>query len=42
MYLKINSPKKMVVFPEAGHQLLVTVDKEMWQESVRDFPGNLN
>ncbi len=42
LYFKINSLKKMVIFPEAGHQLLVTVDKEIWQQSVRDFLGNLN
>ena len=33
----INSTKKLVNFPQAGHQLLVSVDRQLWQQSVRDF-----
>ena len=33
----INSTKKLVNFPQAGHQLLVTVNPPLWQQSVRDF-----
>jgi uncharacterized protein len=29
--------KKLVIFPTAGHDLLVTVDRKYWQESVEDF-----
>jgi uncharacterized protein len=30
----LRGPKELVVFPTAGHQLLVTVDKSLWQQSV--------
>ena len=33
----IRGPKKLTVFPKTGHQLLVTVDKSRWQESVESF-----
>ncbi|MDY6783292.1 MAG: alpha/beta fold hydrolase [Cyanobacteriota bacterium] len=29
--------KQLVVFPSAGHQLLVTVDKELWSGSINQF-----
>ncbi|MCC0177090.1 alpha/beta hydrolase [Waterburya agarophytonicola K14] len=37
LYQNIKTPKKIVVFSEASHQLLVTVNKEMWQTNVEDF-----
>ncbi len=37
----INATKKLVIFPQAGHQSLITVDKKLWQENVEDFLGNL-
>ena len=33
----LNSQKKLVVFPNAGHQLLVSVDQKLWQENVATF-----
>ena len=33
----LRGPKKLVLFPKAGHQLLVTVNKNRWQESVNSF-----
>lgn len=33
----LQGTKQLVVFPKAGHDLLVTVDKEYWQQSVKQF-----
>ncbi|MGK7897606.1 MAG: alpha/beta hydrolase [Xenococcus sp. (in: cyanobacteria)] len=30
----LNSQKKLVIFPDAGHQLLVKVDRQLWQQNV--------
>jgi len=37
LYQKVGTAKQRVVFPEAGHQLLVTANREMWQQNVDDF-----
>ncbi len=37
LYHNLDVKKNMVIFPEAGHQLLVTVDKQLWLKNVRDF-----
>lgn len=29
--------KQLVIFPDAGHDLLVTVDKQLWKQSVEKF-----
>ncbi len=34
LYNNLNAPKKLVVFPNAGHQLLVKVDRQLWQQNV--------
>ena len=41
LYQNIDPAKKRVVFPQAGHQLLVTVNKELWQQNVDEFLANL-
>jgi len=33
----VNSQNKLVVFPNAGHQLLVSIDRQLWQENVTTF-----
>jgi uncharacterized protein len=33
----LRGPKALVVFPKAGHQLLVTMDKNRWTQSVESF-----
>ncbi len=37
LFQNLQSQKQLVTFPAAGHQLLVTVDKELWQNSVENF-----
>ncbi|MBE7383453.1 MAG: alpha/beta fold hydrolase [Leptolyngbya sp. SIO1E4] len=37
VYQNLQGPKKLVVFPDAGHNLLVTIDRERWTENVQDF-----
>jgi uncharacterized protein len=33
----LPEPKQLVIFPQAGHDLLVTVDKAYWKESIGQF-----
>ena len=33
----VNSQNKLVVFPNAGHQLLVSIDRQLWQKNVTTF-----
>lgn len=33
----LRGSKQLVIFPTAGHDLLVTVDKKHWQHSVEQF-----
>ncbi len=37
----LNVPKKLVVFPNAGHQLLVKVDPKLWQQNVETLLKSL-
>jgi uncharacterized protein len=37
IFQNLNGSKQLVVFPNAGHNLLVTVDKEYWQQSISQF-----
>ena len=37
LHNNLNSQKKLVVFPNAGHQLLVKVDRQLWQENVEQL-----
>ena len=37
----LNVPKKLVVFPNAGHQLLVKVDRQIWQDHVETLLQSL-
>jgi uncharacterized protein len=41
LYNNIKGSKQLVVFPKAGHQLLITADKERWQQNVERFLSNL-
>lgn len=33
----LRGSKQLVIFPDTGHSLLVTVDKELWKQSVDQF-----
>ncbi|HEY9889642.1 MAG TPA: alpha/beta fold hydrolase, partial [Candidatus Obscuribacterales bacterium] len=37
IYHNLPGAKEMVVFPGAGHNLLVTVDQPLWTEAIADF-----
>ena len=37
LFQNFKGDKQLVIFPNAGHQLLVTVDKKLWQNSVEFF-----
>jgi uncharacterized protein len=37
IFQNLNGTKKLVEFPNAGHDLLVTVDPEYWQQTTEDF-----
>jgi uncharacterized protein len=42
LFNNLKGPKQLVVFPKAGHQLLVTADKERWQQNVTGFLSSLS
>ncbi|MEM7713533.1 MAG: alpha/beta hydrolase [Cyanobacteria bacterium P01_A01_bin.68] len=33
----LQGSKQLVIFPDAGHNLLVTVDKQLWKQSIEKF-----
>ncbi|MEM8643249.1 MAG: alpha/beta hydrolase [Cyanobacteria bacterium P01_G01_bin.54] len=33
----LKGQKQLVIFPEAGHQLLITVDKALWKNTIAQF-----
>ncbi len=37
IYQNLQGSKQLVIFPNAGHDLLVTVDKQLWKRSVEKF-----
>jgi len=37
IFQSLNGSKRLVVFPNAGHNLLVTMDKAYWQQNVTQF-----
>ena len=37
LYQNLDVPKNMVIFPEAGHEVLARADSELWTKAVRDF-----
>lgn len=37
LYQNLNAPKKLVSFPDGGHQLLVKVDEKLWRNNVQKF-----
>jgi alpha-beta hydrolase superfamily lysophospholipase len=37
IFQNLNGSKELTIFPNTGHSLLVTVDKEHWQRSVDQF-----
>jgi uncharacterized protein len=41
LFKNFKGSKQLVVFPKAGHQLLVTVDKARWQQNVDRFLSSL-
>ena len=40
IYGNLPGPKDLVVFPNTGHSLLVTVDQSLWTDSIGDFLMN--
>ncbi len=41
IFQNLNGIKKLVEFPKAGHDLLVTVDPEHWQQNTEEFLSKL-
>jgi alpha-beta hydrolase superfamily lysophospholipase len=37
IYDNLPGAKELVIFPNTGHSLLVTVDETLWSQSIRDF-----
>lgn len=37
IYQNLQGSKQLVIFPDAGHDLLVTVDKQLWKRSIEKF-----
>lgn len=37
LYGNVNTPKNLVAFPNAGHELLVQADLQLWQKSITKF-----
>lgn len=37
IYHNLQGSRQLVIFPESGHNLLVTVERERWQQSVDQF-----
>lgn len=37
IFQNLRSSKKLIIFPDTGHSLLVTVDQERWRQSVDQF-----
>ena len=37
IFQNLQGSKQLVIFPDAGHDLLVTVDKELWKRSIEEF-----
>lgn len=40
IYENLQGPKELVVFPNTGHNLLVTVDQPRWTKTIGDFLKN--
>jgi uncharacterized protein len=41
IYRNLKGPKRLVLFPTAGHQVLVSVDPSRWEQNVQDFLNRL-
>lgn len=41
LFQNLRGSKQLVIFPTAGHQLLVSVDRHYWQKSVNEFLKNI-
>ncbi|MGL5878764.1 MAG: alpha/beta hydrolase [Xenococcaceae cyanobacterium] len=37
LVVNLQGKKQLIVFPTAGHQLLVTVDRNLWRQNIQDF-----
>lgn len=37
LYQNLAAPKNMVIFPEAGHEILARYNTDLWRKTVRDF-----
>jgi uncharacterized protein len=42
LFNRLQGPKQLVVFPRAGHHLLVTADRDRWQQNVGRFLSHLS
>jgi uncharacterized protein len=42
IFKNLPSSKQLLIFPNTGHSLLVTVDKEYWQQNVDRFLSKVN
>lgn len=40
LYQNLNVPKKMVIFPKAGHELLAKSHRELWTKTIFKFLAN--
>lgn len=41
IFQNLHGSKKLIIFPTAGHDLLVTVDRNLWKQSVDQFLKNI-
>jgi uncharacterized protein len=41
IFQNLHSTKKLVEFPKAGHDLLVTVDPKYWQQNIEEFSSKV-
>ena len=41
LFQNFNTDKNLVAFPDAGHELLVKADRQLWKKNVREFLDNV-
>jgi uncharacterized protein len=42
LFDRLPSPKELAIFPTAGHNLLVTVDRQLWRDRVGNFMAQIH